>query len=42
MSPMSSILEVVHDAARDLHKAGLVDDVTMREFDALCIPRVKT
>lgn len=39
---MSSILEVIHDAARDLHKAGLVDDVTMREFDALCIPRVKT
>jgi putative transcriptional regulator len=38
---MSKILDAVHEAARDLHKAGLVDEVTMREFDALCIPAVK-
>ena len=38
---MSKILDAVHEAARDLHKAGLVDEVTMREFDALCIPPVK-
>ncbi len=38
---MGKILDAVHEAARDLHKAGLVDDVTMREFDALCIPPVK-
>ncbi len=38
---MSKILDAVHEAARDLHKAGLVGDVTMREFDALCIPPVK-
>jgi putative transcriptional regulator len=36
-----SILEVVHGGAKDLHKAGLVDAVTMREFDSLCLPPVK-
>jgi len=36
-----SILEVVHDGAKDLHKAGLVDAVTMREFDSLCLPPIK-
>lgn len=36
-----SILEVVHEGAKDLHEAGLMKDVTMREFDALCLPPVK-
>lgn len=36
-----SILEVVHSGAKDLHKAGLVDALTMREFDSLCLPPVK-
>ncbi len=36
-----SILEVVHEGAQDLHHAGLVSDLTMREFDALCLPPVK-
>jgi putative transcriptional regulator len=36
-----SILEVVHEGAKDLHEAGLMNDVTMREFDALCLPPVK-
>ena len=36
-----SILEVVHDGAKDLHKAGLVDAVTMREFDSLCLPPIR-
>lgn len=36
-----SILETVHEGAQDLHKAGVMDDVTMREFDALCLPPVK-
>jgi putative transcriptional regulator len=36
-----SILETVHEGARDLRKSGLVDEVTMREFDALCLPPVK-
>ena len=36
-----SILEVVHESAKDLHDAGLLNEVTMREFDALCLPPVK-
>ena len=36
-----SILEVVHDTAKDLHEAGAMKDTTLREFDALCLPPVK-
>ena len=36
-----SILEVVHETADGLHKAGVMDAKTMREFDALCLPPVK-
>lgn len=36
-----SILDTVHDGAKDLHKAGIMKDVTLREFDALCLPPVK-
>jgi putative transcriptional regulator len=36
-----SILEVVHETADGLHKAGVMDGKTMREFDALCLPPVK-
>lgn len=36
-----SILKVVHDGAKDLHKAGLMNDLTMREFDALCLPPIR-
>lgn len=36
-----SILEAVHEGAKDLHDIGLMDDITMREFDALCLPAVK-
>lgn len=36
-----SILKVVHDDAKDLHELGLMDDMTLREFDALCLPPVK-
>jgi len=36
----SAILEAVHDTARGLHKAGVMDQVTMREFDRLCLPPV--
>ena len=38
---MSKILDAVHGTARDLRKAGVMDEVTMREFDALCLPPVK-
>lgn len=37
-----SILETVHEGAQDLRKAGVMDDVTLREFDALCLPPIKT
>ena len=36
-----SILKVVHESARDLRDAGVIDQTTMREFDALCLPPVK-
>ena len=34
------ILAEVHEAARDLHDAGAIDALTMRRFDALCLPPV--
>ena len=36
-----SILDVVHEGAKDLHDAGVMDEVTLKEFDALCLPPVK-
>ena len=36
-----SILETVHEGAKDLRDAGLMKEVTLREFDALCLPPVK-
>ena len=36
-----SILEVVHETAKDFHDAGVMDKVTMRKFDALCLPEIK-
>jgi putative transcriptional regulator len=35
---MSRILKNVHASAKRLHAAGLLDNLTMREFDALCLP----
>lgn len=37
----SAILEAVHETATGLHKAGVMDQVTLREFDRLCLPPVK-
>lgn len=34
-------LASVHKAAAGLHKAGLVDKATMREFDAVCLTPVE-
>lgn len=36
-----SILKTVHETAKDLKQAGMLDDLTMHEFDALCLPPVK-
>ena len=35
-----SILETVHSTAKGLHKAGVMDMQTLREFDSLCLPEV--
>ena len=35
------ILDAVHDTAKGLHKAGVMDTKTMHEFDALCLTPVK-
>ena len=37
----SPILEAVHDTAKGLHRAGVMDQVTLREFERLCLPPVK-
>ncbi len=36
-----SILDVMHETAKDLTEAGVMDITTMREFDALCLPEVE-
>lgn len=33
----SRVLEAVHETARDLHGAGLIDKRRMRLYDALCL-----
>jgi putative transcriptional regulator len=36
-----SILEVVHESAKGLYDAGLMDTKTMHTFDAMCLPLVR-
>ena len=36
----SAILEAVRETAKGLHAAGVMDQVTLREFDRLCLPPV--
>lgn len=38
----SAILEAVHDTAKGLHKAGVMDQVTMREFNRLCLMPIES
>ena len=38
---VEKILNTVHETAKGLHRAGVMDTRTMREFDALCLPPVK-
>lgn len=35
------LLKTIHETAKGLHKAGVMDIQTMHEFDALCLPPVK-
>ncbi len=37
----SPLLEAVHETAKGLHQAGVMDQVTLREFDRLCLPPVE-
>ena len=37
----SPILEAVNETAKGLHKAGVMDLVTLRDFDRLCLPPVE-
>jgi putative transcriptional regulator len=36
----SKILEAVHETAKGLLEAGAIDQVTMRQFDRLCLPPI--
>ena len=37
----SAIHETVHKTAKGLHAAGVMELVTLREFDRLCLPSVE-
>ncbi len=37
----SPILEAVHETAKGLHAAGVMDQLTLREFDRICLPPVE-
>ncbi len=37
----SDIAEVVHEGVRGMHRLGLVDKKTMREFDVRCLTMVE-
>lgn len=37
-SPLSA---AIHESAEDLHRIGLIDRATMREFDASCLTSVE-
>ena len=37
----SPILDAIHETAKGLHKAGVMDQITLREFDQLCLPPVE-
>ena len=39
--PTDSMLAAIHESMSDLHEIGLLDKETMREFDELCLPKVK-
>ena len=36
-----TLLEAAHEMAKGLHKAGVIDKTTMREFDVLCLSPIK-
>jgi len=36
-----NILKTVHESAKSLYNLGMMDAVTMREFDVICLPQIK-
>jgi putative transcriptional regulator len=36
----SRILEAVHETATGMFEAGVMDQITMREFDIMCLPKI--
>jgi putative transcriptional regulator len=39
--PKSKIAEAVHETATDLYQVGLIDRVTMRKYDSLCLKPIE-
>lgn|SRR5512133_1322547 len=37
----SFIIDAVHETAKGFHDAGVMDKMTMREFDRLCVPPIE-
>jgi putative transcriptional regulator len=37
----SDLLDAIHETATGLHQAGVMDQLTLREFDRLCLPPVE-
>ena len=37
----SAILAAIHETAKGLHAASVMELVTLREFDRLCLPSVE-
>lgn len=36
-----TLLEVAYEMATDLYEAGVINGVTMREYESICIPSVR-
>ncbi len=36
-----TLLDAIHETAKGFHKAGVMNEQTMREFDAMCLPPIK-
>ena len=38
---MSEILDIAHEMGKDLLRVGAMDEITMRELDTLCLPKLR-
>ncbi len=41
MKPRNDMMAAVHQTASDLHRAGVMDTKTLREFDEMCLTPVE-